>query len=206
MLIFLHTSPLHIPRFNNVLKRVNFKGEVKHIVNESLLDFSSKNGKVDEVGFENQIKEIKKDTGFDKVMCTCSTYGKLVEKYDDVYRIDEAIANYIVANYSKIGIAYAVKSTLNVSVDLLQSIAMDLNKEIVIEPIDCTSSWSFFERSDISGYSQSISEMVLKSIDDVEVVFLAQVSMDGVEDICSNQSEKEILSSTYLGVKIFLKR
>lgn len=71
--------------------------------------------------------------------------GEIAKKYDSVFRIDEAVAKYIATNYSRIGVAYSVESTFNTSIKLLKSIALQLKKEIVIEPIDCTSSWEFFE-------------------------------------------------------------
>lgn len=76
MIVFLHTSPVHIKRFNNILKTLHFKGEVQHVVNESLLEFTTHNEEIDAIGFKNQINEIKRRFDANKIMCTCSTYWR----------------------------------------------------------------------------------------------------------------------------------
>ncbi len=203
MLIFLHTSPLHVDRFNKVLDLLAFRGEVKHVVNEELLTFALKTGKIDSLAFANQIADFNLSTTKNKVLCTCSTYGQLTDEYENVYRVDEALAYYFVMNYDKIGLAYTVQSTFDISVNLLESIAKKLDKVITIESIDCTSSWSFFLNSDMASYNKSITEYILKKIDCIDAVFLAQASMDGVEGLI--KTEKEVLSSTFLGVRKFIK-
>jgi hypothetical protein len=203
MIVFLHTSTIHVSRFNKVLDRLHYKGKVEHFVNESLLKGATELGKIDEFGFKTQIKKIRAKTDA-LIICTCSTYGALTKELQGVVRIDEPLANYMVRNYSKIGVAYTALSTVEVTMTLLNTIDLE-RKNVVYKMIDCTTAWQFLENGDMIGYNDTITKTVLNEASGVEAVYLAQASMDGVEDFLSEKLNKEVLSSSFLGVKEYLK-
>ena len=203
-MVFLHTSPVHISRFNAILNALHYKHEVRHYVNEALLNTVLETGCLDKVGFKKQLDTIRKET-HEVVLCTCSTYGTLTEGFDDVERIDYPLANYVVSHYQFVGVAYTVKSTLMVTMELLHAVADKNGKKVSCSMIDCTSAWPHFESGDLEAYDNEISNIISKESLNVDVVYLAQASMDGVERTLSDQLGKEVLSTPLFCVNAYLK-
>lgn len=202
MITFLHTSKTHINRFEKLVKRLNNKIKTKHFVNESLLQSSLKSGKLDKENFEKEILKIKKENPA-IIICTCSTYGKLCENFENVKRIDQPIAEYLVSKYLNIGIAFTAISTKKVSKELIQSFAKKQNRAIKIVEIDCTSSWQYFEKGAEDEYEKSIARQIEKYEQEVDAIFLAQASMEGAKEYLQKE---EVYSSPEFGLKVFLEK
>lgn len=100
--------------------------------------------------------------------------------------------------------AFTANSTKEVSKNILLKIAKDKNKEITIVNCDCSTSWKYYENNDFANYEKSIAQNILKIEKEVEVVFLAQASMEGVKESLSDFT-KEIYSSPKFGVQEYLK-
>lgn len=75
MIAFLHTSSIHIEKFDNLVRSVNKEIEVKHFVNADLLSSALENGITDSETFSREIAEIKLLQP-ELIICTCSTYGE----------------------------------------------------------------------------------------------------------------------------------
>ena len=60
MICFLHTSEVHIERFENLVRKFNKKIPIKHYVNNDLLKYALTNNKLDIDNFNQQISIIKK--------------------------------------------------------------------------------------------------------------------------------------------------
>ncbi len=200
---FLHTSKSHIKSFDNILSSLYPKIGSKHYVNKELLDFAIKYKKTDSIGFKNIITDIKKEK-VDLIICTCSTYGEEVEKYNNVFRIDKPICEFIVNNYTKIGLVYTAKSTAIISKKLLKSVSKKYLKEITIIECDCTEQWTHFENENQAVYEKNISNSIKKIEHKVEVVFLAQASMEGVKKLLPN-FKTDVFSSPRFGVEQIIK-
>lgn len=155
---FLHTSNSLVNRFHKIVKEIDKNIEIEHFVNERLLETVLKTGNINTNGFNNEIERIK--TGrFGKIIFTCSTYGELCDE-KDVYWIDKPITEKIVSNYSKIGIAFTVKSTKEKSKELLKKVAENQDKQIRIKEIDCQGCWKWFERGGLEKYSSEIANQI----------------------------------------------
>jgi hypothetical protein len=204
MIAFLHTSPIHIDTFEKLVRKFDKNIEIKHFVNEKLLESALINGETDVVSFKKEIELIKKENP-SLLICTCSTYGEECDNDSSIYRIDAPIVEYIVSNYNKIGLAYTANSTKMVSENLIHKVSMQLNKQIEILNCDCSEFWTKFETKDIEGYEKGIAEKIEQIKSEVDVVFLAQASMEGVRNYLSDL-KKEVLSSPEFGVKELLKK
>lgn len=204
MITFLHTSPLHIERFETLVKKYNSKILIQHFVNEELLKNAQSNGELDLILFEKEIFKIKKkSTGL--IICTCSTYGDACNIFENVYRIDQPIVGYLVSKYSTIGLAYTVSRTLEVSKKLINQTAYLQNKKIKIIELDCTKSWQYFELGRMEMYQKNIASQIKEYKVKGGVLFLAQASMEEAKDLLKDL-DVEIYSSPEFGVKTFLEK
>lgn len=203
MIAFLHTIASNADKFEKLVRQYDDKVVVKHFVNEDLLTTALRTGEVDLQLFKSEIETIKQEHP-SLVICSCSTYGEASDQEGGVARIDRPIAEYLVSNYQKIGMAYAASSTQSASQRLLLDSAKAINKSVEIIPIDCTDCWRFFEAGQQDEYEKGIARKIQPLSEDVEVVFLAQASMEGAKRHLSS-FEREILTSPDYGVKELLK-
>lgn len=203
MIAFLHTSDIHIEKFQHLVRKYDKKIEVKHFVHKELLDFALEQGYTDTKSFEKELMKIR-SLQPKLIICTCSTYGKECDEQKAVERIDGPIAEFLILNFKKIGLAYTAHSTKKISEELLYKTALDKNKNIQIVNCDCTGSWKYYERNDLLNYSKSIAERLMDFESQVEVIFLAQASMEGAKTYMKDFS-KEVFSSPDFGVRSYLK-
>jgi len=204
MIAFLHTSNIHIDKFEKLVRKFNSDVTIKHFVNADLLNYALKNGKTDIKSFQKEVFKIKNENP-DLIICTCSTYGKECDKTKDVERIDEPIVKFLVSNYTKIGLAYTANSTKEVSKNLILNMAKKRNKDIEIINCNCCSSWKHYETNDFENYAKSIAKKIESIENDVEAIFLAQASMEDSKGYLKDFSKK-IYSSPEFGVKEYLTK
>ncbi len=206
MIIFLHTAPVHVARFEALVRQYDQHIITKHMVNEKLLETAVTTGHVDKQGFEQAIRKIKTlNPKF--IICTCSTYGTLCEQKANVHRIDQPVAEYLVKNFKHIGLAYTAASTRTASEQLLQDLAKQYKKEVAIVSCDCTQHWPLFKNGDLVGYEKGIANNIQAIQSQVDVVFLAQASMEGANRYLHNSIgfSKPVFSSPDFGVRALLK-
>jgi hypothetical protein len=170
MIAFLHTSKVHIDRFEALVRQFNPDIETKHFVNKTLLDNALANGTTDSNRFRQEIEAIQKEQPA-LLICTCSTYGSESDKYEGVYRIDHPIVVHLVNNYSKIGLVYTANSTKTVSEDLILKTAHKQEKTITLVHCDCSEFWLHFENGDLETYRKKIAQRILEMATQVDVFF-----------------------------------
>jgi len=200
---FLHTSNVHVQRFENLVKKFDKNIQTRHYVNENLLSYALKNNQLDSKGFNDELQNIKK-TNPNLIICTCSTYGEECDG-NDIKRIDFPIANYLVSKHKKIALVYTASSTERVSSNLIQRIANNKNKEVEILTCNCSESWIHFENNDFEKYEKTIASKIKKIATKADVVFLAQASMEGVKKHLPNLGI-EVFSSPEFGIKNYLNK
>lgn len=203
MIAFLHTNNKHISNFENLVLKYYPNIETKHYVNKNILDTALKTGQTDSVQFEKEIEVIRKSKPT-LIICTCSTYGPESDKYHDVIRIDKPKANYLVKNYSRIGLVYTANSTKMASEELLLTNAIEQNKKIDIVHCDCSKLWQYFEDGNMTAYEKGIAAIVKEKTSKVDAFFLAQASMGGAEKYLKDL-EKNVYTSPEFGIKEILK-
>ena len=202
MIAFLHTLESNVDKFDKLAKKYASDQTVKHFVNENILSNALRTGQTDCAGFRSEIERIKL-LNPELIICTCSSYGEACDRRADVERIDEPIVEYIVANYKKIGLAYAASSTLAVSSDLIRTTATIMDKEIEIYNIDCTDAWIHFQNKETETFGKKVAQKIKEEAGNVEVIFLAQASMEvAMKDL--KEVNVKVLSSPEYGVKSYL--
>ena len=204
MIAFLHTSAIHIDRFEKLVRKFDTQIKTKHFVNESLLQAAVLDKKLDVSAFNEQINRIKNEDP-SIIICTCSSYGALCDASFGVYCIDQPIANYLVQHYKKIGLTFTANATKLVSRDLLYKTALAQNKKIDVFDVDCTSYWSCFENKDIDAYEKGIASTITSLAVELDVVFLAQASMEGANKYL-NDFQLKVVSSPEYGIKHFITK
>ena len=204
MIAFLHTNKAHIETFETLVRQHNPEIKTEHYVNKEILNNALLSGKTDTHQFTKEIEAIRKEKP-SLIICTCSTYGSESDKFTDVYRIDKPIIEYMVTNYSKIGLVYTANSTKTVSEDLMLEIAAKQNKLIEVVYCDCSEYWSFFEAGDFESYEKGIAENIKQMASQVDVFFLAQASMAGAKKNLKS-FEREVFTSPEYGIKTLLKK
>ena len=202
MIAFLHTSDIHIPKFDALVKKYNPTIEIRHFVNAAILKSALENGKTDNETFLAEVEKIKKDKP-QLIICTCSTYGGECDHTEGIERIDFPIAEYLVKNYRRIALAYTALSTKNTSEDLLLKTARQLDKKIEILHCDCTDGWPYYEKNDAENYGFHIAEKIRDIETEVDAVFLAQASMEVAKPYL-NDISKNVYSSPEFGINTFL--
>ena len=202
VIAFLHTSKFHVDRFEKIFDEVVGQYSVKHFVNEGLLEYALNNGMTNSFQFEEQINIIKKDNP-SLIICTCATYGEESDQVEGVFRIDRPIVHYIISRYKRIGLVFSANSTKKVTTNLLFETAKKFDKKIELIDCDCSKHWNHFENGNQDEYESQIMKSIEKIEDQVDVILLAQASMEGVKKLLSNFS-KQVLSSPTYGVNEIL--
>lgn len=203
MIALLHTLKANVEKFDKLIKRHAPNTVIQHFVNEEILINALKSGETDYAGFNQEIDMINKFNP-SRIICTCSSYGEASDQRGDVERIDRPVAEYIVKNYDRIGLAFAAQSTQGASFRLLQSSAQKIGKKVDIMDINCHNAWSHYQSRDYLAYAKSIAKTIKEEAHEVEAVFLAQASMEGtIEHL--QELKIEVLASPEFGIKYYLK-
>ncbi|BDD03456.1 hypothetical protein [Aureibacter tunicatorum] len=197
MIAFLHTSSIHIDRFDKLVEEVRADIPTCHYVNEKLLEDALAYGKANPDEFGELIEEIR-SLEPSLIICTCSSLGELSEKYSDVHRIDLPIVEYLVQTYDKVCMAYASQSTREISAKLIQEVADRVGTKVELQICDCSKAWTYMEEGEMEQYQKTIAEVIEKENRQLLPVFLCQASMDGVEDYL--ESPIKLYTSPKFGV------
>ena len=200
---FLHTSPVHVARFERLLAEADPGIPTRHIVDETLLSDARTEGLTASV--RGRITERIGEAASPEtaaVVCTCSTIGACAEEVAldrPLIRVDRAMAEQAVALGSVILVVAALESTLTPTRALVLDAAQRAGKRIQIADALCEDAWATFESGDQAAYLRAIADCVRTHAVGVNVVVLAQASMDGAADLCADLGIP-ILSSPRLGV------
>ena len=138
------------------------------------------------------------------VLCTCSTIGESAEAAaappgTRVIRVDRAMADQAVATGPNILVAAALASTLAPTQALILESASRVGVNARTTRLVVADAWPFFEQGDFAAYLRRIAD-ALKTVDDCDVVVLAQASMAGAAELCSGLAVP-VLSSPRLGLE-----
>lgn len=201
---FLHTLSANEHRFEQIVRSLMPTIDAAHFVDEELLRTALRDQQADATAFAGLVDDIRSQK-YDHIICTCSTYGELCDTSDQVYCIDRPIAEEIVRTYTKIGLAFTAASTRDISRRLLEDIAAEQQKKIVLEELDCQHCWPHFVAGDQTAYVTEVAKTIEQTAGDCEVVFLAQASMEGAKALLEAMPFA-VASSPDFGVAALLKQ
>ena len=205
-LTLLHTAPANLATFDRLLAEIAPDVEAKHVLASHLLDDVRLHGITTDLRARiGETVSQAVNNGATVVLCTCPTIGDCAEAARtpagaDVLRVDRAMAEAAVAIGGRIGVAAALESTLGPTEELLQHVAGDAGKSVVLHRILCTGAWPLFEAGDHDGFLAAVAGAVRIGSADCDAVVLAQASMAGAAALLGDLAIP-VLSSPRLGLQ-----
>jgi hypothetical protein len=205
-LVFLHTAAVHVQTFDPLLRQLRPQVRARHVVREDLLVAIQSDG-VDATSVRTSVADAVANleaTPGSVVLCTCSTIGGLAEAAEtstaaQVIRVDRAMAERAVALGPSIVVAAAIATTLAPTEALILEAASRASVSVRVGRLLVENAWPLFEQGDFNAYLECIAK-ALMSVDECDVVVLAQASMAGAAELC-RQLTMPVLSSPRLGLE-----
>jgi len=207
---FLHTSPVHIETFEQLVKAADPGVQINHVVAEDLLTDAQTVG-IHDRGLVERIHKAMTDAasgGSVVVACTCSTIGGVAERAltngrFKAMRIDRAMADRAVQCGPRILVVATAESTIQPTIALIQESADALGTEVSIQHRVGADAWSHFLRGDREAYMAAIVALIRSTPIEADVIVLAQASMAPAAQRLGDLGI-EVLSSPILGVRSIL--
>ncbi|MET7289219.1 aspartate/glutamate racemase family protein [Streptomyces sp. NPDC005573] len=181
MLALLHTSPVHVPVFD-ALRDTDHPGlELRHFVDEGLLDRARRDGPGAVAADVRDALVRAADAGATAVLCTCSTIGAVAEAQAGavglpVLRVDRPMAAAAVAEGPRVVVLATVESTVAPTVDLVEEEARAAGRAVSVRSLLVEGAWDLFSTGDTDGCAQRVAA-VADGVTDADVILLAQASM-----------------------------
>lgn len=206
-IVFVHTSPVHVATFEQLVRGEAPEMTTKHVVVEQLLS-DAQTTSTDDPDLVERIHLAMTDAACDGatvVVCTCSTIGGAAERVSSrdrfrAMRVDRPMADLAVTSGARLLIVAALESTLAPTARLLQESADALGRNVEIRSLLVRDAWTHFERGDRDAYVRTIADAVRKAVDSIDAVVLAQASMANASELLADLGVP-VLSSPRLGVR-----
>ena len=168
----LHTSPVHVARFDRIRDRIAPDLLLDHLVREDWLDRARRSG-IDDILKGEIAAEIGAHT-----LCTCSTLGPIAEELG-AHRIDRPMMRAAAQSGGRICLVLCLASTVSASLSLLE-------QEIGTGPARAEvllieTAWPYFESGDMDRFAEIIADAIaarLADAPDIGAIVLGQASMD----------------------------
>ncbi len=206
-IVFVHTSPVHVETFEQLVRAEAPETTTKHVVVEQLL-CDAQATSADDPDLISRIHRAMIDAASDGasvVVCTCSTIGGAAEHAPTggkflAMRVDRPMADLAVTSGARILLVAALESTLAPTTRLLQESADALGRNVEIRSLLVRDAWMHFERGDRDAYVRTVAEAVRQAVDSIDVVILAQASMANASELLADLGVP-VLASPRLGVR-----
>jgi hypothetical protein len=205
-LVFLHTSPVHVPTFEALAAATDPAWRVDHVIHEDLLADAQRVGADDPalVDRVHHAMTAAAASGAAMVVCTCSTIGGAAERTPTngrfaAARIDRAMADRAVQQGPKILIVAALESTLAPTARLIDESAKSLRLLVEPQSLIVKDAWASFLAGDRTAYVARIADAVRSACAGFDVVVLAQASMAAAAEELRDL-DIPVLASPRLGV------
>ena len=208
---FLHTSPVHMATFDQLMRELAPDLRVAHVVREDLLADAQTEG-ADSPPLVARIRQAMGDagaSGASVVVCTCSTIGGLAERTPTdgrfrAARIDRAMADRAAVLGPRVLVVAALESTVGPTTELIRESARSLAATLEIRTLVVEDAWPHLQRGDRPAYLQAVVQAVVQAVSSAagstDVVVLAQASMAPAAARLGGLGV-DVLSSPALGVQ-----
>lgn len=192
MIVFLHTSPVHIATFDGLRDRFAPDLEIRHMVREDLLERAVTQGGVTPAVEAATLAALSELATGDAqiIVCSCSTLGPVAESFDadapiPVMRIDRPMADNAVMLGNHVAVCGAISTALASTMALLQSSARDMDRSNVtlIDHL-FASAWKYFQQGDMDAYHREVARGLRGAALTADIIILAQASMHGAIAHC----------------------
>ncbi|WP_395701176.1 Asp/Glu/hydantoin racemase [Aquabacterium sp.] len=212
-LVFLHTSPVHVSRFTQLLQQADPDRAAAHVVDEALLADAQHQG-ADAPAIVQRVHAAMQAAAAAHaarlVVCTCSTIGGAAERTPtggrfEAMRIDRAMADRAVRRGPRLLLVAALRSTLAPTRELIDESARALGVDVQPTEHLVAGAWPLFERGDTAAYLQTAAASVRQAMaaaapQGFSAVVLAQASMAEAVPLLADLGT-EVLASPPLGVQ-----
>jgi Asp/Glu/hydantoin racemase len=200
---FLHTVSGLVEGFRRLCAELIPEAAVCHISDESLIQGVLAAGGLTPAIYRRVCDHVvaAEQAGADVIQLTCSSVSPCVEvaRYlvsVPVLKIDEPVIERAVRDYRRVGIIATAPTTLKPSSDLIRRKAAEAGRQVEIDVVLCEGAYAAF----LAGDADKADGMVLGQLRDlikrVDVVLLAQASMERVADrLAAAERTVPVLSS-----------
>jgi len=204
---YLHTSHVLIPLFTALTNKELPDVEQFHMVDESLIKNTIRNGSLTKTTIRRVLGmvQLAREGGADAVVVTCSSIGpaaRLARRLFEfpVIRVDEPMAEKAVRSGRRIGVAATLRTTLEPTVALLREKAQAEHRQVDLVESLCENAFEAVISGDTGTHDRLLSDALLRLMDEVDVIVLAQASMARVVDSLPSR-RVPILTSPELAVQ-----
>lgn len=208
-LALIHTSPMLAPLFNDLTARITPGVRILHFVDESLIKNTIATGYLEKSTMRRVIDLVGSsfDAGADVALVTCSSIGPAVDMAGQLFdqpvlRVDRPMAEKAVETGSRIGVAATLSTTLEPTVDLVRTVAVERGKDIEIVEQLCEGAFDAVMAGDGDTHDRIVAEGLIVGLEGVDAIVLAQASMARVLDTLPEGALRApAFSSPELGVR-----
>jgi Asp/Glu/hydantoin racemase len=209
LLVLIHTLPPLIDVFDRLVAQILPGVQVKHILDEPLLETIRLRGRVTDEDGERLLSHARQAEliGAQAVLVTCSTTSPLVDQIQarvsiPVYKIDQAMIERAVQLGPRIGVIATNRTTLDPTRQILLAQAVKTGKQIEYEARYVEDALNAL----LNGQAELHDRLVLHAIAEArpmaDVVVLAQASMArALENGAVPGKGAPVLSSPYLALE-----
>jgi Asp/Glu/hydantoin racemase len=203
----VHTALAMVDPVTQLFKEHMPDVKLNHIVDDSLIQEVIANNCVTPAVAKRLVNcyHLAVDAGADAIFNTCSSIGDIAQFARKlvpipIYKIDDPMAIEAVETATRIGVLATLPTTLAPTAALLQIMAKERNKAIVV--VEGLADGAF--QAMMSGDRDLHDALVLKAsekvADKVDLIVLAQGSMGRMADALEKATGKRVLSSPLSGV------
>lgn len=203
----IQTSLVSYEELNRLFAEVIPEAKIVNIIDDSLLDEVSKNGRITPCIVSRMCKyfENAQSIGADLIFSQCSSVGEaalLAAQTVSVplLRIDEAMAEKAVALGGRIGVIASVGSTVEPSCNLIKEKAASTGRQVEIIPCLVDGALDVLMREGRERHNALIMDAVRRCEETCDVIVLAQGSMSALLP-CLTAVKKPVLTSPESGVR-----
>ncbi len=207
-LAIIHTTPVTVEPLKALAAELLPSYDVVNFVDDSILPQLKRNdGDIQAVtGRLLSYARFAEEVGADVILSACSSVGGVVARMQQqvaipVVRIDEAMAEAAVQRGRRIGVAATLTTTLNPTMQLVQSKADAAGVAVEIVPLVADTAYQKLLAGDKAGHDAELASALSDLAASVDVVVLAQASMARVVSSLPPDEQHKYLSSPRLGME-----
>ncbi|GAA4267396.1 aspartate/glutamate racemase family protein [Frondihabitans peucedani] len=212
----LHTSFVFVsvePVINDLIAEMMPDAEVLHFVDSDVLATVVREQGISQKSEDRMVHlaQAAEAAGADIIFSACSSLGPTLDAAAravdiPVIKIDEAMAIRAATEGSRIGVLATVPTTLGPTSDLIAAKALELGREVSIEQRLAAGAFDVLMGGDREKHDALVIEQAVALAGEVDIIVLAQASMNRLADVLSERTGLVVLSSPRMGVEFLAER
>lgn len=210
----LHTSFVFVtvePVITDLIGELVPDAEILHFVDSDVLATVVREQGISAASEQRMVHlaQAAEAAGADVIFSACSSLGPTLDAAQravsvPVVKIDEAMA-IEAAGYDRIGVLATVPTTLGPTSDLIAARAADAGRSPSIERRLCEGAFDVLMGGDRARHDEMVAEQAAVLARDVDVIVLAQASMQRLKDRLQDETGLPVLSSPRMGVELLAR-